>query len=224
MSTAKRVRFSEVDGDSSVARLEVAEKHEGELKRKWQQWTGPNSLPGEGSADAPAYGELNYSSVKKVLDYLEANCGLGGDCSFLDIGHGRGVVPLSVAHRFPNITAYGVEIDQYRYDISVQYAKDTPNCVLIHADFSSYDHFIAATIIYAFDRGFERTPGKGPMHAMARTWNQSDTSARWLVSFRTPSEWDAMGLQHYSLIAKIPRLRSRGGRSSFTAYVYKRVF
>jgi hypothetical protein len=221
--SVKRVRFSETDGDSSVVRQNEPED-ESELKRKWQKWTGSNSLPGEGSRDAPVYGELNYTGVKKILDYLAGHCGLGAyNSAFLDIGHGRGIVPLSVAHRFPACYAFGVEIDEYRYNISLEYGKDTPNCCFYLNDFSTFLNFIGADIVYAFDRGFERTPGAGPMHAMTRAWNRGDSSARWLVSFRTPKEWTDMGLKKFKMVTKISRLCSRGATASFTAYFYKKV-
>lgn len=230
MST-KRVRFSELDPDSSSSRIEPAlDDTEGELKRKWQKWTGPNAPPGEGPPDAPAYGELNYSSVKKILDHLETNCGLGTENNnFFDVGHGRGIVALTVAHRFPSVTALGIEIDKYRYDISVEYKKRAGalNCHFLCNDFCHYikwcNKFPDTNIVYTFDRGFERTPGEGVMHAMAMAWNRDDTSARWLVSFRTPNEWTKMGLLHFEMVTKISRLRSRGSHSSFTAYIYKRI-
>ena len=184
-----------------------------------------NFIPGEGGRDEPLYGELNFSSMNKIMKFYVDHCNFNSSSTYMDIGSGLGKT-VFLAALYPGVVkSIGVEISDYRYDASLQlkYVLETKwhydfhKVQIIHGDIKNMTKF-EATHIYAF---FVRmSEDCFPQTQVAKAFMRS-ANCKYITSFSPPSTMSMFGYR-VNLVGSL-KVRAQGhGSSTFTTYTYEK--
>ena len=186
-------------------------------------WARSNFIPGEGGRDEPLYGELNYGSMCKIMDFLIRYCNFGKNSIYMDIGSGLGKT-VFLAALYPGVEkSIGVEISEYRYSSSLdlkhlletKWNYNLHNVCLMHGDITRFKKF-DATHVYAF---FPRSSSFPEKH-VAKVFMKS-RSCKYIVNYVNLKKMQEFG---YSVrqIGMLKVCEQGKGASKFTVYIYEK--
>ena len=151
--------FSLVSSDSSVAEIQFQK-----VKTVYNVVNNSNGRLGGGASGGPIYGQLNESSMDKVIDVMMNVCNLNSLSMVLDVGAGLGLPTFHIAQRVHLCLSMGVESEAIRYRMSIHSLKllctgphrsvvNTDGVSFIHANILNAESYEPFNIIYMFDVG-----------------------------------------------------------------------
>ncbi len=117
------VSASQSAGDEWAARQSAVQEYAGDFplvvtgpdyERLRQMWIVCQSIPGEGAALEPLYGEINLGGTSKLFAVWKEVCNFGVDSTFLDVGSGLAKMVFHAAIDPGVRQSCGVEMSKYR--------------------------------------------------------------------------------------------------------------
>ena len=144
---------------------------------------------GGGGSGGPIYGEITTRSFQRIIKFMQMNCELNENSSFIDIGSGLGKPNFHVSLDVNVKLSVGVELGGERWWQSMILLKDfVPEYKLNNVFFAHGNVFDMKTLnpfshVYMFDKGFP----PNLMQNLSTKFNTSNVS-KYLICYKKPKD------------------------------------